>query len=112
MTKRHHVCDETCEPEGTGIHNVKSNAKKTRKKATKPKETKKYVETDFGNVPIDNKKQVKTKPEVVNVYKLAPKTNSIIEIINIVDEIANEHETNKVLEKTLITLRKLQKDIA
>ena len=95
MTKRHHVCDETCEPEGTGIHNVKSNAKKTRKKVTKPKEPKKEI-----------------KPEVVNVYKLAPKTNSIIEIINIVDEIANENETNKVLEKTLITLRKLQKDIA
>ena len=95
MTKRHHVCDETCEPEGTGIHNVKSNAKKTRKKATKPKEPKKEI-----------------KPEVVNVYKLATKTNSIIEIINIVDEIANENETNKILEKTLILLRKLQKDIA
>lgn len=95
MTKRHHVCDETCEPEGTGIHNVKSNAKKTRKKAKKPKEPKQEI-----------------KPEVVNVYKLAPKTNSIIEIMNIVDEIANENETNKILEKTLILLRKLQKDIA
>ncbi len=112
MTKRHHICDETCEPEGTGIHNVKSNSKKTIKKAKKPKETKKYVETDFGNIPIDNKKQIKTKPEVVNVYKLATKTNSIIEIINIVDEIANENETNKILNKTLILLRKLQKDIA
>lgn len=95
MTKRHHVCDETCEPEGTGIHNVKSNVKKTKKVAKKPKIVKKEI-----------------KPEVVNVYKLAPKTDSIIQIMNIVEEIANENETNKVLEKTLITLRKLQKDIA
>lgn len=95
MTKRHHVCDETCEPEGTGIHNVKSNVKKTKKVAKKPKVVKKEI-----------------KPEVVNVYKLAPKTDNVIEIINIVEEIANENETNKVLEKTLITLRKLQKDIA
>jgi hypothetical protein len=36
----------------------------------------------------------------------------MIEIMNIVDEINNPLETNKVLEKTLITLRKLQKDIA
>lgn len=95
MTKRHHVCDETCEPEGTGIHNVKSNAKKTRKKATKPKEPKKEI-----------------KPEVVNVYKQAPTPDSITKIIEIVNEIANENETNKILEKTLILLRKLQKDIA
>ena len=95
MTKRHHVCDETCEPEGTGIHNVKSNVKKTKKVAKKPKVVKKEI-----------------KPEVVNVYKLAPKTDNIIEIMNIVEEIANENETNKVLEKTLITLRKLQQDIA
>ena len=108
MTKRHHVCDETCEPEGTGIHNVKSNVKKTKKVAKKPKVVKKFVETDFGNIPVSSK----TKPEVVNVYKLAPKTDNIIEIMNIVEEIANENETNKVLEKTLITLRKLQKDIA
>ena len=95
MTKRHHVCDETCEPEGTGIHNVKSNAKKTRKKATKPKEPKKEI-----------------KPEVVNVYKQAPTPYSMTKIIEIVNEIANENETNKILEKTLILLRKLQKDIA
>jgi len=99
MTKRHHVCDEDC----------KINH---RKKTVKPKTEKKYVETEFGNVPISTKIKTKTKPEVVNVYKLAPKTNAIIEIINIVEEIANENETNKVLEKTLITLRKLQKDIA
>lgn len=92
MTKRHHVCDEDCRVNH-------------RKKTVKPK---KFVETDFGNVPVDTK----TKPEVVNVYKLAPKTDNIIEIMNIVEEIANENETNKVLEKTLITLRKLQQDIA
>jgi hypothetical protein len=98
MTKRHHVCDETCEPEGTGIHNVKSNAKKTKKVAKKPKVVKKEI-----------------KPEVVNVYANKPnpaKIEAIWKIIDIVDQIGNEHETNKVLEKTLITLRKLQKDIA
>ena len=95
MTKRFHKCDETC----------KINHKK-------PKSDKKFVETDFGNVPVSTKRKTKTKPEVVNVYKLAPKTDNVIEIINIVEEIANENETNKVLEKTLITLRKLQKDIA
>ena len=68
---------------------------KTKKVAKKPKVVKKEI-----------------KPEVVNVYKLAPKTDNIIEIMNIVEEIANENETNKVLEKTLITLRKLQQDIA
>lgn len=99
MTKRFHQCDETC----------KINH---RKKSPKPKVDKKFVETDFGNVPISTKSSTKTKPEVVNVYKLAPKTNNMIEIIQIVDEIANENETNKVLEKTLITLRKLQQDIA
>ena len=95
MTKKFHVCDDNCEPEGTGIHNVKSNVKKTKKVVKKPKVVKKEI-----------------KPEVVNVYKLAPKTDNIIEIMNIVEEIANNNETNKVLEKTLITLRKLQQDIA
>ena len=95
MTKRFHKCDETC----------KINHKK-------PKTDKKFVSTDFGNVPVSAKSKTKTKPEVVNVYKLAPKTDNIIEIINIVDKINNPLETNKVLEKTLITLRKLQKDIA
>lgn len=96
MTKRHHVCDEDCRVNH-------------RKKTVKPK---KFVSTDFGNIPVSKKSKTKTKPEVVNVYKLAPKTDNIIEIMNIVEEIANENETNKVLEKTLITLRKLQKDIA
>ena len=102
MTKRFHKCDETC----------KINHKKTVKKTPKPKVDKNFVETDFGNVPISKKNSTKTKPEVVNVYKLSPKTDSMIEIMNIVDEINNPLETNKVLEKTLITLRKLQQDIA
>ena len=68
MTKKFHVCDDKCEPEGTGIHNVKSNVKKN---------TRKQYYIYYG-----------------------------------VDKIGNELETNKVLEKTLITLRKLQQDIA
>ena len=102
MTKRFHKCDDTC----------KINHKKKVSKTVVPKVEKKFVETVFGNVPIDTKPKIKVKPEVVNVYKLSPKTDSMIEIMNIVDEINNPLETNKVLEKTLITLRKLQQDIA
>ena len=40
------------------------------------------------------------------------KIEVIWKIIDMVDSIDNSLETNKVLEKTLITLRKLQKDIA
>ena len=60
-------------------------------------------------------KKVKTKPEVVTVYTDKPnpaKIKIIWEIIDVIDQIGNSLETNKVLEKTLITLRKLQKDIA
>ena len=102
MTKKFHKCDETC----------KINHKKKVSKTVVPKVDKKFVETVFGNVPISKKSETKTQPEVVNVYKLSPKTDSMIEIMNIVDEINNPLETNKVLEKTLITLRKLQQDIA
>lgn len=102
MTKKFHKCDDTC----------KINHKKKVSKTVVPKVDKKFVETVFGNVPIATKTKVKVKPEVVNVYKLSPKTDSMIEIMNIVDEINNPLETNKVLEKTLITLRKLQQDIA
>jgi hypothetical protein len=74
MTKRHHVCDESCEPTGTGIHNtdqakktklpsgtkVKSTKKsadtalkKQKEKIKKTKEFKeKYVDTDFGKVRV------------------------------------------------------------
>ena len=77
-----------------------------------PKVEKKYVETVFGNVPVATKSKVKTKPEIVNVYTEKPKTKTILEITDIIDAIGNPLETNKVLEKTLISLRKLQKDIA
>ena len=52
MTKRFHVCDDNCEPEGTGIHNTIKKGKKTVKKI-------KVV-----------KKEI--KPEVVNVYANKP----------------------------------------
>jgi len=102
LTKRFHKCDETC----------KINHKKTVKKTSKPKVEKKFVETEFGNVPVSTKSKTKTKPEVVNVYSNKPKIEAVWQIINIIDEINNPLETNKVLEKTLITLRKLQQDIA
>lgn len=95
MTKKFHVCDDNCEPEGTGIHNTIKKGKKTVKKT-------KVV-----------KKEI--KPEVVNVYANKPnpaRIEAVWKIIDLVDQIGNEHETNKVLEKTLITLRKLQQDIA
>lgn len=88
MTKRFHKCDENC----------KINHKKKVSKTVVPKVDKKFVETVFGNVPISKKSETKT--------------DSMIEIMNIVDAINNPLETNKVLEKTLITLRKLQQDIA
>ena len=88
LTKKFHKCDDTC----------KINHKKKVSKTVIPKTDKKFVETVFGNVPISKKSETKT--------------DSMIEIMNIVDEINNPLETNKVLEKTLITLRKLQKDIA
>jgi hypothetical protein len=88
LTKRFHKCDENC----------KINHKKKVSKTVVPKVDKKFVETVFGNVPISKKSETKT--------------DSMIEIMNIVDAINNPLETNKVLEKTLITLRKLQQDIA
>jgi|TARA_B110000438_G_scaffold111939_1_gene109840 hypothetical protein len=102
LTKRFHKCDETC----------KINHKKKVTKTVIPKTDKKFVETVFGNVPVSAKNKTKTKPEVVNVYSNKPKIEAVWKIINLVDEIDNSLETNKVLEKTLITLRKLQQDIA
>ncbi len=41
MTKKIHRCDESCEPSGTGIHNVKSNIKvKTVKRTPTPNRVK------------------------------------------------------------------------
>ena len=95
MTKRFHKCDETCKhPE------EKPKVRKT--KAVSPKKIAKEI-------------NVAMKPEVVTVYTDKPnpaKIKIIWEIIDMVDRIGNPLETNKVLEKTLITLRKLQKDIA
>ena len=85
MTKKHHVCDETCEPAGTGIHNVKSNVKKTKKVAKKPKVVKKEI-----------------KPEVVNVYKLAPKTDNVIEIIPEQKELGFVGIPNKVNTEVIV----------
>jgi hypothetical protein len=102
MTKKFHKCDETC----------KVNHKKKVSKTVVPKVDKKFVETVFGNVPIATKTKVKVKPKVVNVYTEKPKIKAVWEIINIIDAIGNPLETNKVLEKTIITLRKLQQDIA
>ena len=102
MTKRFHKCDDSC----------KINHKKKVSKTVIPKVEKKFVETVFGNIPIDTKPKIKVKPEVVNVYTEKPKIEAVWRIINIIDEIGNPLETNKVLEKTLITLRKLQQDIA
>mgnify|MGYP003655938156 FL=1 len=102
MTKKFHKCDDTC----------KVNHKKKVTKTIIPKVEKKFVETVFGNVPIDTKPKIKVKPEVVNVYKNKPKIEAVWRIIDVIDAINNPLETNKVLEKTLITLRKLQQDIA
>ena len=95
MTKRFHKCDETCKHP-----DEKPKVRKT--KAVSPKKITKEI-------------NVKIKPEVVNVYTDKPnpaKIKIIWEIIDVVDKIGNPLETNKVLEKTLITLRKLQQDIA
>jgi len=47
MTKRFHVCDEKCEPAGTGIHNT-SDAKKVKlPSGTKVKSTKKSADNAF-----------------------------------------------------------------
>ena len=102
MTKKFHKCDDTC----------KINHKKKTAKTVLPKVDKKFVETVFGNVPIAIKSETKTKPEVVNVYSSKPKIESVWKIMELIDEIDNSLETNKVLEKTIITLRKLKKDIA
>ena len=102
MTKKFHVCDDKCEPAGTGIHNNEKKPKVVKKTKAKAK-AKSHIEGEF----INN-----MKPKVVNVYKNKPKIEAVWQIINIIDAIDNPLETNKVLEKTLITLRKLQQDIA
>ena len=86
MTKRFHKCDDTCKVNHTP-------------KASSPKKIEKIIE-----------KKLKVQP--IKPRKLEKKTEVIIDIMEIVDKINNTNETNKVLEKTLINLRKLEKDIA
>ena len=95
MTKRFHKCDETCK-------HPEEKPKTKKVKAVSPKKIAKEI-------------NVTMKPEVVTVYTDKPnpaKIKIIWEIIDVVGKIDNSLETNKVLEKTLITLRKLQQDIA
>jgi len=95
MTKRFHKCDETCK-------HPEEKPKVKKLKAISP-------------VKIAKEIKVTLKPEIVNVYTDKPnpaKIKIIWEIIDVVGKIDNSLETNKVLEKTLITLRKLQQDIA
>ena len=98
MTKRFHKCDDGCKHP-----DIKPKVVKKTKAKAKPK------------IHIEEKSIDNMKPEIVNVYKDKPnpaKIKAIWEIIDIIDAIGNPLETNKVLEKTLITLRKLQQDIA
>ena len=95
MTKKFHKCDDGCKH----IEEKPKVVKKIKAKA-KPK------------IHIEEKSINNMKPKIVNVYKNKPKIEAVWQIINIIDEIGNPLETNKVLEKTLITLRKLQQDIA
>ena len=111
MTKKFHVCDEKCEPAGTGIHNtdqakktklpsgtkVKSTKKsadkafnKQKEKIAKTKDVKeKYVETEFGKVRV----------HISNVYD-----PNYSEIDNTIEDIkkasrlvsSNEYSTNNV----------------
>ena len=95
MTKRFHKCDETCK-------HPEEKPKVKNLKAISP-------------VKIAKEIKVTLKPEIVNVYTDKPnpvKIKIIWEIIEVIGKIDNSLETNKVLEKTLITLRKLQQDIA
>ena len=91
MTKRFHKCDETCKhPE------EKPKVKKI--KVISPKKVAKEITGQMADLST-----VKSNPAKIEV---------IWKIIDLVDSIGNSLETNKVLEKTLINLRKLQKDIA
>ena len=95
MTKRTHRCDESC----------KHPEEKPKVKTLKT----------ISPVKIAKEINIESTPEVVTVYKDKPnpaRIKAMLEIIDVIELIDNSLETNKVLEKTLITLRKLQKDIA
>ncbi len=91
MTKRFHKCDETCKhPE------EKPKVKKI--KVISPKKVAKEITGQMADLST-------VKPNPAN-------SEIIWKVVDIVDSIGNSLETNKILEKTLINLRKLQKDIA
>ena len=102
MTKRFHKCDEKCKHPDyivtkSGI--VTDEKPKVKKiKVISPKKVAKEITGQMADLST-----VKPNPAKIEV---------IWKIIDLVDSIDNSLETNKVLEKTLITLRKLQKDIA
>jgi hypothetical protein len=90
MTKRFHKCDDSCKVNHT----------------TPKKSTKKPIK----NLDKTIEKAIK-KTEII-IKKEKPTLSLIDEIEFHVCKIDNELETNKILEKTLIKLRKLEKDIA
>jgi len=91
MTKKFHKCDESC-----------------KHPDEKPK-VKKVKEIS----PVKVAKEITGQMADLSTVKPNPaKIEVIWKIIDLVDSIGNSLETNKVLEKTLINLRKLQKDIA
>ena len=134
-----HKCDDTCKinhttdfarenklPTGSKVNSTLESSEKAYKE-----QLKRDVETEkFKN----KQKVILRKPEVKNVKAVSPikiakditsqmadlttiKSNPanievIWKIIDVIELIDNSRETNKILEKTLIMLRKLQKDIA
>ena len=91
MTKKFHKCDDSC----------KINHTVPKKTVKKP-----IIITENTIV-----KPIKKKVPVVIKKEKIP-SPLIKEIESYVNNIDNELETNKILEKTLINLRKLEKDIA
>jgi hypothetical protein len=103
MTKRFHVCDDRCEPAGTGIHNNKTvdirskvAPKKTKavKRTPTPSRVKKeskeaYVETEFGKVRVHISSvydpNYKLIDETIEEIKKTSRTVSV-----------NEYSTNNV----------------
>ena len=91
MTKRTHRCDESCKhpDEKPKVKNVKVVS------------------------PVKIAKEITSQMADLSTIKSNPANIEVIwKIIDVIESIDNSLETNKVLEKTLITLRKLQKDIA
>ena len=87
MTKRFHKCDESC----------KINHRKP--KIDVDKAVSKTIKKPVKDIVAPAKKVKKSK------------LSTIDEIQFFVEKIDNENETNKILEKTLINLRKLYMDL-